>query len=64
MGIMDGIYLAYRMTIATELAESSELSNQASGYVHAAMAPMAMSKKNTHAMKALFPISNLIISLI
>lgn len=47
MGIMDGIYLAYRMTIATELAESSELSNQASGYVHAAMAPMAMGKKLT-----------------
>lgn len=47
MGLMDGIYLAYRMTIATELAESSELSNQASGYVHAAMAPMAMGKNLT-----------------
>jgi len=39
---MDGIWLGYRVTIATDLAESSEYSNQASGYYHAAMSPMAI----------------------
>jgi len=42
LGIMDGIWLSYRVTIATDLAESSKFSNQASGYYHAAMSPTAI----------------------
>ena len=43
MAVMDGIWLSFRGTIATDLAGSSRLSAQASGYYHFAMAPTSIS---------------------
>ena len=43
---MDGIWLGFRGTIATDLAESSRFASQAVGYHHFAMAPMSIGNFN------------------
>lgn len=43
LAVMDGIWLGFRSTIATDLAESSRYSGQASGYYHFTMAPTSIS---------------------
>ena len=39
MGVADGLLLCFIVTISCDLAESSKLSNQASGYYHAVISP-------------------------
>ena len=43
LGLLDGIWLSYRGIICTDLAESSKFANQANGYYHLFLFPMATS---------------------
>lgn len=42
LGVLDGIWLSFKVPIGCHLVGSSSLSNQATGYYHAVMAPMAI----------------------
>ena len=44
LGIMDGILLCFIVPITCDLVRSMKLSNQAAGYYHLIMAPMAIGK--------------------
>jgi hypothetical protein len=44
LGLLDGIWLSFKVPIACDLVESSALGNQAQGYYHAAMMPMSIGK--------------------
>ena len=42
LGLLDGIWLSFKVPIACDLVESSVLGNQAIGYYHAVMMPMSI----------------------
>lgn len=42
LGLMDGILLCFIVPITCDLVKSTKLSNQAAGYYHVVMAPMAI----------------------
>jgi hypothetical protein len=44
LGVMDGTLLAFIVPIACDLVMSSKLANQAAGYYHVVMSPMAIGR--------------------